>query len=293
MIKALIFTIFLVSFSSYSKNCKMKVPKIIIRDASLKEADLKIQGDCKDSTTSKLKNFICNNTGAFNKSQLSRYLNLPQDLFELEGETQVFSLNDFVNESYHSAKNKSFMGTSFIGPQKYMTASSMHDLKVSCPQCEESIGEKNIKLIRNNESGNNQDVWLKTTIAFEVEAFFPTKVIHPSIEKLNQSEFVRRKTKTAHPGRLISDVERLKFLQLRRILDPNKPIKQNDFIPQNLVSAGKPARVVFKSRGINLSLKALPLNYGKYGDIIKLRNPRSKQIIMGTVIDFNTVLVEL
>ena len=72
-----------------------------------------------------------------------------------------------------------------------------------------------------------------------------------------------------------------------------QPIKKDDFIQHNLVTAGRHTNVIFKSKGINLSLNALPLEYGKFGQDIRLRNPKSNKIIIGKVTDFNTVLVEL
>ena len=205
---------------------------------------------------------------------------------------QVYNINEFLNETQRPAADKSFFASSFIGPKKYLALTNKHQVKIVCDNCRQSVGEKNIKLIR-TQNNKDESIWLKTSLAFEVEAFFPKKVMHPTSEVLSKAAFIKRSTASTQPQNLITDIKQIKFLQLRRMLDPNKPINKTDFIKHNLIVAGRHANVVFKSDGINLSMKAIPLGYGKFGDTVRLRNTKSKKIIIGKVIDFNTVLVEL
>lgn len=286
------FTFLFILHATKALCCTIKLPRLIVKDPQLSPVELEFIHNCEASYVEKLRNFICQNTGSFSADAIARYTDIPASNIQLEQNLKVYNLNDFLNEHYTIGQNKSFMGSSFIGPKKYLSLSNEHEVKVVCDNCERSLGEKNIKLVRNNQN-TEQNVWLKTTLAFEVEAFFPTKILHPTSEVLTQSTFVKKSTHTTHPQNLITDIDRIKFLQLRRVLDPNRPINKSDFIKQNLIIAGKHAQVIFKSNGINLSLKALPLSYGKFGDSVRLRNPKSNKIIIGKVIDYNTVLVEL
>lgn len=287
------FLIFLTLFGSFSIiACSIKIPSVIVKDPQITPVDLQFIHNCDASYVEKLRNFVCSNTGTFTAEAISRYTEIPVKNIELDHELEVYNINDYLNLQYRIGQNKSFMGSSFIGPHKYLALSKKHDLRVVCENCDKSLGEKNIKLVRNNQR-DDQNIWLKTTLAFEVEAFFPTKIMHPTSDVLSQTTFVKKATHTTHPQTLVTDINRIKFLQLRRVLDPNKPLNKSDFIQQNLIIAGRHAQVIFKSDGINLSLKAIPLSYGKFGDSIRLKNPKSNKIIIGKVIDFNTVLVEL
>lgn len=287
---ALTFLILFLAGRSYG--CEIKLPRVIVKDKNLTPAQISFKHNCPTEYVEKVKNFVCQNTGDFSAQQISRYLNISESTFSMQqNRISVINLNEYLNQNYILGNNKTFFGTKFVNNKNYLSLSSKEDFKVVCDHCEKALGEKNIKLISQNST--NEQVWLKSTIAFEVEAFFPTKIMHPTSEVLAKNLFIKKSTHTISPQSLITDINKVKFLQLRRVLDPSNPISKNDFIKQNLIVAGRHANVVLKASGISLSLKALPLSYGKYGDTVRLRNPKSNKIIIGKIIDYNTVLVEL
>lgn len=287
-----ILSTFLIFMNSNLLACEINLPKIIVKDANLTPSEIKFEHNCPVETVNKLKNFVCQNTGTFSTQQISRYVDIPLNNFKGDGSLQVYNLNEFLNEKQKPSQDKSFFGSSFIGTKKYLSLANKHQVKIVCDNCEQSLGEKNIKLVNTGEE-KDQTIWLKTSLAFEVEAFFPKKIMHPTSDVLSRASFIKRSTASTQPQNLITDIKKIKFLQLRRMLDPNKPISKTDFVQHNLIIAGRHANVVFKSNGVNLSLKAIPLSYGKFGETVRLRNPKSNKIIIGKVIDFNTVLVEL
>ena len=285
----LIFVPFL-SLNAFTSECQVELPKVLIKEKGLLPTELDLKSDCPDSVLMRIKKFLCQNTGKFTAQQIARYSALQKEILKGK-ETNVYSVNDFINQHYQLPEKKSFLGTSFIGPQKFLKLTNKNDVKIQCPNCQQGTGKKNIKIVHNTK--NPENLWLRSTVAFEVEAFFPTQLITPSMKKINQSSFIKRKTFSTNPAQLLSNINQIKFYEIKKTLDPNNPITRNDLLEKNLIKAGKKAKVIFKSEGINLSLVAVPLGYGRFGETVQLRNPMSNKIISGKVVDFNTVLVEL
>jgi flagella basal body P-ring formation protein FlgA len=77
----------------------------------------------------------------------------------------------------------------------------------------------------------------------------------------------------------------------RRTLLPGKPIPLNSTREADVISQGRPVEIVFQSGGLTITGRAMPLQSGRVGDVLSLRNLDSGAMIKGTVQADGTVRV--
>jgi flagella basal body P-ring formation protein FlgA len=77
----------------------------------------------------------------------------------------------------------------------------------------------------------------------------------------------------------------------RRTLLPGKPIPLNAVREADLISQGKAVTIIFQQGGLTITGQAVPLQAGRVGDLLSLRNVDSGAIIKGIVQADGTVRV--
>ncbi|MCR4264789.1 flagellar basal body P-ring formation chaperone FlgA, partial [Nitratireductor sp. ZSWI3] len=77
----------------------------------------------------------------------------------------------------------------------------------------------------------------------------------------------------------------------RRTLLPGRLIPASYVRDPYLVETGSPVTVTFTEGGLTISLRAVPLQPGAAGDMIRLRNADSGRTFMGMVLADGTVKV--
>jgi flagellar basal body P-ring formation protein FlgA len=87
----------------------------------------------------------------------------------------------------------------------------------------------------------------------------------------------------AGQGMVASTREQLIGKVARRVLPAGSPISLSAFGDPKLVMRGTAARVHFESGGLSMSTMAMPMDSGAAGEIIRLKNIDSGQMITGVV----------
>jgi flagella basal body P-ring formation protein FlgA len=77
----------------------------------------------------------------------------------------------------------------------------------------------------------------------------------------------------------------------RRTLLPGKPIPLNSTREVDVISQGRPVVIVFQAGGMTITGQAVPLQSGRVGDVLSLRNVDSGATIKGIVQADGTVRV--
>ena len=77
----------------------------------------------------------------------------------------------------------------------------------------------------------------------------------------------------------------------RRTLLPGKPIPLNSVREADLISQGKMVTIIFQQGGLTITGQAVPLQAGRVGDLLSLRNADSGAIVKGIVQADGTVRV--
>lgn len=120
----------------------------------------------------------------------------------------------------------------------------------------------------------------------------PTRVIYPG-ETITQGAVEEARLKRG--SRLNADMAASSAEVIgkvsRRTLLPGRTIPLVALREHFLVESGKPVEVRFQAGGLVIATRAVPLQDGSEGDMIKIRNIDSGTVFMGTVLANGTVLV--
>ena len=80
--------------------------------------------------------------------------------------------------------------------------------------------------------------------------------------------------------------------RLRRSIDADIPIRRAWILTPNLIKRGSIIKMIFQTQGIFLSAEGEALGNGRRGDMIKVKNLRSRKIVTGKVTGINEVTME-
>ena len=80
--------------------------------------------------------------------------------------------------------------------------------------------------------------------------------------------------------------------RLRRSIDADIPIRRAWILTPNLIKRGSIIKMIFQTQGIFLSAEGEALGNGRRGDMIKVKNLRSRKIVTGKVTGINEITME-
>jgi flagella basal body P-ring formation protein FlgA len=140
------------------------------------------------------------------------------------------------------------------------------------------------------KDGNSSTIWVKAKGVKYMEVYTAKYDISPS-EDLSIGQFKKIRKKITNPESYFLDNETISYHHLNRSLREGEILKKSYLIKKNLVTFGAPTKVSFKRGNLILKGIGIPLGQGRYGDFVKLKNPKNKKIIYGKVNGHNSVLV--
>ncbi|WP_048647425.1 flagellar basal body P-ring formation chaperone FlgA [Nitratireductor soli] len=124
------------------------------------------------------------------------------------------------------------------------------------------------------------------------QAVVSTRVIYPgetiTIDALDEVALRRPPRGNTAIARMMEEID---GKVARRTLLPGRLIPSSYVRDPYLVENGTPVTVLFVEGALSISIRAVPLQAGAAGDMIKLRNADSGRTFMGTVMADGTVKV--
>lgn len=93
------------------------------------------------------------------------------------------------------------------------------------------------------------------------------------------------------PSRIVQNSDDLIGMTAKRRLQPGKPVRTSDVRPPRLVVKGEPVLMKVEAPGINLTAEGRALEHGAKGDLVRILNTSSKQVVTGIVTAPQTVEV--
>ncbi|MBN7761909.1 flagellar basal body P-ring formation protein FlgA [Nitratireductor aquimarinus] len=124
------------------------------------------------------------------------------------------------------------------------------------------------------------------------QAVVSTRVIYPgetiSVDALNEVMLRRPPRGNTAVARMLEDID---GKVARRTLLPGRLIPISYVREAYLVETGSPVTVTFNEGALSISLRAVPLEHGAAGDMIRLRNIESGRTFTGVVLADGTVEV--
>jgi flagella basal body P-ring formation protein FlgA len=194
-----------------------------------------------------------------------------------------FNLND----------NWAFKKTHSINKSSTITLTKNEMLDYECQNCT-SPGAKNINIvIRDAIKGSQKTMWLKSKLLTRSYALISNGDFNVDNKPLDKNSFYLKEVYSETPELYFRKKDILKFYKLNKVLRKDKPILFSNISPMPLVKNGTAVSVTLLNDSLSLQGKAVPMKNGNYGETIQLRNVQSNRIIIGKVVDFNKVVVEL
>lgn len=135
-------------------------------------------------------------------------------------------------------------------------------------------------------------VSVKGRVHAVVEMPVPQRHIRPG-EVIKASDIGWRKVRARQSTyNTIGSVEALIDHTARRPLIAGRLVRRTDVRPRELVRKSDFVTVHFRSAAMSLTTRGLALEAGARGDVIRIRNPRSKKIIEGKVVGPNVAIIQ-
>ena len=108
---------------------------------------------------------------------------------------------------------------------------------------------------------------------------------------MSPGQFKKARKKIKNPDSYFLDAKTISYHRLNRSLREGEMLKKSYLIKKNLVTFGAPTKIHFKRGNLILKGIGIPMGQGRFGDFVKLKNPRNKKEIYGKVNGHNSVLV--
>lgn len=304
MIKTLILTLFILLFNPLSFGKGLKPSCTIIsygqiyylakaKPPFLKRAIKK--STCSQRINLNFLNFIVNSKGTFNERQFNEHLSkqLPIAILLKPKKIKVKTLTDYLTQNLSKERDSKWENIKIVGTNKLITLNRGEELKLKCNNCSQG-GIKNVLFISFNESGDKKGkFWVTGNLLFKTTVLSAKNDYQVNHNNLDKFQFQKKEKYVQSPENYFIDTKVIKFYKLNKHLSKNKSLKFNDLTPLYLVRSGSAAKIIFKSKHFKVETMGLPLRNGKIGEMIQLRNLKSKKIILGKVIGFNKVMTNL
>jgi flagella basal body P-ring formation protein FlgA len=164
-------------------------------------------------------------------------------------------------------------------------------IEAYCSDCN-GEGLKNLKLVK-TDGTKRETVWVKAKILTAVKTFVSKQNVQLNFQAVNTNVFDYKTIYVSNPSEVFTNKNLFQFYRLNKSITKGHIVKTSDLTPVQLVRYGNPVKVTVKNKSLRMNLMANPLASGKLGDVIRLKNRKSKKIFFGKVIGINKVKVEL
>ena len=287
-------TIFLLLSFNVVEACTIETYPSIYKSSSFEDISkdqLIKKTDCSKEIQSQFLKSISNIRGSVNSKQLSRIIDPALEI--TPARVTVESLEDFIKDQLSIPPVKFVRNIKFSRKRSFLPLEAYQSLHVSCDTCE-FLGRKNIKFTLNSTDDENfVYYWAEIDLQMQSLSLVAKQNLKVTQTPLDPDMFETKVIYSHSPEQFFIKKDVLKYYRLNRTIHINEPLQANAITPVHLVRPGVPVSIELNQSGIKLSGKAIPSRAGHLGDIVQLKNLKSKKNILGKVIDFNKVLVEL
>jgi flagella basal body P-ring formation protein FlgA len=295
MIKTLFFYIlFLLSFILNSiEACEIISYSRIIRPEkiNLNFKDVVKKSNCKSATKLKFVKAIQTSKGLLSSRMLQKEFAIKADI--LPRKIRIEILEEVLINNYDLSNRWAFQKTHAVGQPAIILLSANESLSFECALCTRA-GDKSIKVyIHDAIKGSKRLKWIKSTLMTRTFALISVADFHVNNKPLSLTQFTVKEVFSKHPESFFTNKEKLRFYKLNKILRKNTAINHSDLSPVSLVKNGQAVTIELKNETLSLFGKAIPLKNAFFGETLQLRNLKSNKVIIGKVVDYNKVVVEL
>lgn len=283
----------------YSKSCNIETFSKVLYlpgKSSVPSNQIIKDSDCSEIIKSAFSKRIINSNGVIS----SKVINAIQEI-QNTGTTvtlnptrvKIVNLKNKFKDQFKLSRDWTFGKLKMLNRKVIIGLNEGDSYNLSCELCH-TTGQKNISVTTHNPiTSLSKTYWVQGTVYISASVLVPKRAISPSETQLTPETFVKKKINVTRPEVYFTNKDQLVFYKLNKPLSKGSGLKFTDLTPINLVSAGIPTKVILKSGGLVLQGTGIPSQSGKFGEVIKLQNPKTRRMIIGKVVDFNKVMVDL
>ncbi|MFZ4712798.1 MAG: flagellar basal body P-ring formation chaperone FlgA [Bacteriovoracaceae bacterium] len=283
-----------------SKSCDIKTYAQIILTQRKSAKDLQneiIQSStCDAATLSAFVTTIMGAEGDLRAEHLVTLLeeqNINQEINLEPTKITINRLENIVKDRTSLNTGYELSGIQFVGMEGAITLNEQDRIKIECSQCE-LLGDQNLKILVTNPVMNQaKSFWARSQITRKIKVWKVRQDLTTMTEGNISNQLTLEEIAVTHPENYLNDTQDLKFYKLNKSLRRGDIVKQSDVSPIVLIKSGNRVRIKIENKALNLSSTGVANKSGSYGDSIELTNLNSKKKVVGRVVDYNTVVIDI
>jgi len=282
----LLFT--LIQFFSHAyAQCEIDVPSNIVVSSYTRKNNLKKifkYNDCNANEKNRFLNYIIDFSGVLNP----RFLKLSQNIV-INKESHIQSLEEFLITHSNLLDRQYIKKSKIVGEERgFFTFDEFDEVRVDCKQCQ-GLGDYRAQVTHINKKGTLRNHWVNYKVTQKENVLISKSTLTVSHASLDPTRFIWKTIYTEKPENYFTNKDQLSFFKANRNIKKGIPLLRNQVTPMNLVKYGNLTTIKMSNGKILLVGKGLALKAGKLGEIITLKNVRTKKTIMGKITGINTV----
>lgn len=278
-----------------AESCNIELfSKIYRMDAkqALGTRDVVYKTSCANDITGKIVQIISNATGVLTASFLEKEF-VNQSVVVSPRKISLLDLGATFRDQLTANSNLYFFNIQSMNQLQALSLVDGEVAKSTCDSCS-NLGEKNIKIdITNPIANTSRTLWFSSKILAKVKVFKAKRNLGFQEKNLTLGDFYSEETFTSMPQNILGQLDNIQFFKPNKTITEGSIVTNMDLQSVNLVTYGTPVKVVLKNQNINLSKNAMPVRSAQFGEAIEVLTTNNNKKVLGRVIDYNKVVIEL
>jgi flagella basal body P-ring formation protein FlgA len=213
----------------------------------------------------------------------------------LFGFLPAWANNDYFDEMVSDLLRKKIVDERIIVEPAYSSSSKLAQIKENQDKIKSATIEKfepqyssfNLRIEYNNGKFD--------TIAGKYASFVELPVASRYIklgEIIQASDLSTVKTNLDHLKKgYAAEEKEVVGMQARQYIKPGSMFRSSDLVSPAVIKVNDPVNIIFSSGAINLKTVGIAMGNGAVGDMIKVKNESSGAVLLGQIVNKNTVQV--
>ena len=286
--------LFLILFTQQTFACLINAPRRVVvtrKTTSSHIRDLLTFSDCSEKKQSQFISLIRDYRGELTNRQIQAEKNLADA--SLKHSLTIEALEHFLQRKINKPKHLVIKNAELTTSRRPIVITTEFDeIHLECQDCH-VMGNKTSRVTVIDQKNNSQQLWVKFQLATQIKALAAKDTIRITNRSLSKSMFTWKMITTTEPEAYFQNIDDIRFYKINHTIKRNSILRSRQLTPVNLVSFGSPVKTRLMSGHLHLTGRAIANKSGKIGDLVSLKNIRTKKIIIGKVIDKNLVEIEL
>jgi flagella basal body P-ring formation protein FlgA len=162
-----------------------------------------------------------------------------------------------------------------------------NEISINCTSCT-SLGKKVLEIKMGKTT-----LWANGDLKIMAPILISKFIIPSNKEILSQNDFEIVNKPIFNLDEYFVNLEEISFYKLNLDIPDGTPLKKSNLRKIDLIKPGTPANLILINNGIQIKGMGIPMSSGKIGEIVKVKNPKTNNILFGKVVGENTLSVNL